>query len=185
MDTLDVTRQLTKAELEDLEEEQRLIRLYEMRTSVEPRYTLQEQADELGVSVSTIKRMARSDKFQQVASQLAPKTRSIMAQVGMDYVTESLLPLALQKAKELLENPATPEHVKANLFNTICRYALVDKSSAGSDTARQDAMTFLKQQGLSIGSINVVVNNVGLAPPEYLEGLKAILPETVEGELVQ
>ena len=146
MDTLDVSRQLTKAELADLEDEQRYIRLYEMRTSIDPRYTLEDQARELGVSVSTVKRMAKSEKFQQVASHLAPKTRSIMSQAGMDYVTESLLPLALQKAKEMLEAPGTPEHVKANLFNTICKYALTEKQSGNSDTARRNAMEFLKEQ---------------------------------------
>jgi transcriptional regulator with XRE-family HTH domain len=182
---LDVSRQLTKAEREELEDEQKLIQLYEMRTSVERRYTLEEQAQALGVSVSTIKRLAKSERFLDVAQRLAPKTRSVMVDAAREFLQDTLLPLAMTKARDLLEDDRTPAGTKVNIITSIFNKGLLAMEEASSEGHRQDAMEFLKQQGLQAQTINVVINNVGLAPEGYLEGLKAILPDVVDGEVVE
>jgi hypothetical protein len=182
---LDVSRQLAKAERQELEDEQKLIQLYEMRTSVERRYTLDEQAAALGVSVSTIKRLAKSDRFLDVAKRLAPATRSVMVDAAQEYITDVLLPKALHVAEHILDDDKAASGTKANIVQMILNRAFVGREEAADEAQKQDAMEFLKQQGLRAQTINIVVNNVGLAPPGYLEGLKAILPDVVEGEAVE
>lgn len=181
--TLDLSRQLTKAELAKLEEEERLIRLYEMRTSIEPRYTTDDQARELDVSVSTIKRMAKSEGFQQVVAKLAPKTRSPRLDVAQEYITEELLPLALRAVREILADPNSATTARMSAADKVHDWAFAGHTRVGEDQ-RRDAMEFLKQQGLAASNIQVIINNIGIAPPEYLSGLRAILPEVIEGEVL-
>jgi transcriptional regulator with XRE-family HTH domain len=176
----DISRQLTNAERKELAREFELVKLYEMRTCIERRYTLEEQAQALGVSTSTIKRWAASEEFKRVAAQLRPAA-SIMLSAARDYVTEELLPLSVRRAKELLEDPETKDSTLAAVIREIWRQTF----GAGDPVAEHDAqgaMEFLKSQGVSIGTMNVIVQNVA---PEYRDKLLASLPETVEGEVVE
>ncbi len=173
----DVSHQLTVAERKELAREQELVQLYEMRTCIERRYTLQEQAEALGVSVATIKRWAASEEFKRVAAQLRPAA-SIMLSAARDYVAEELLPLSVKRAKELLENPETKDSTLAAVIREIWRQTF----GAGDPVAEheaQGAMEFLKAQGVSIGTMNVIVQNVA---PEYRDKLVDALPDVVDGE---
>jgi transcriptional regulator with XRE-family HTH domain len=177
--TADVSRQLTKADRKELAREQELMQLYEMRTCIERRYTLEEQAQALGVSVATIKRWAASDDFKRLASQMRPA--SVMLSVAKDYVAEELLPLSLKRAKDLLENPETKDSTLAAVIREIWRQTFGAHDPVGEHET-QSAMEFLKSQGVNIGTMNVVVNNVA---PEYRDKLLATLPDdVVEGEAV-
>ena len=175
----DISRQLTNADRKELAREQELMQLYEMRTCIERRYTLEEQAKALSVSVATIKRWAASEEFKRLASQLRPA--SVMLSVAKDYVAEELLPLSLKRAKELLEDPETKSSTLAAVIREIWRQTFGSSDPVGEHDT-QSAMEFLKAQGVSIGTMNVVVNNVA---PEYRDKLLATLPETVEGEVVE
>jgi hypothetical protein len=162
-------------------DEARLTRLYEMRTDVHRKWTLAEQAAEMGVSESTIKRMARSPQFLDVVKRLTP-ARSPMIDAASDYLAEDLLPLAMRETKSLLENPRTPATAKANLITQIFRYAFeVMKPLDGSTAEVLAGMDFLKQAGISLQQVNIIVQQ---APPEFADELRALLP-FVDGELVQ
>jgi len=175
----DISRQLTNADRKELAREQELMQLYEMRTCIERRYTLEEQAQALGISVATVKRWAASDEFKRMAAQLRPA--SVMLSVAKDYVAEELLPLSLKRAKELLEDPETKDSTLASVIREIWRQTFGSSDPVGEHET-QSAMEFLKAQGVSIGTMNVVVNNVA---PEYREKLLAALPDdVVEGETV-
>ena len=175
--TLDVSHQLTNAERKELAREQELLKLYEMRTCIERRYTLEEQAQALGVSVATVKRWAASDEFKQLAVQMRPA--SVMLSVAKDYVAEELLPLSLSRAKELLEDPETKSSTLAAVIREIWRQTFGAHDPVGEHET-QNAMEFLRSQGVSIGTMNVVVNNVA---PEYRDALVGALPEDiVDGE---
>jgi transcriptional regulator with XRE-family HTH domain len=175
--TLDVSRQLTNADRKELAREQELTQLYEMRTCIERRYTLQEQAEALGVSVATIKRWAASDEFKQLAAKMRPA--SVMLSVAKDYVAEELLPLTLKRARELLENDDTKDSTLAAVIREVWRQTFGARDPVAEHETR-NAMEFLRSQGVNIGTMNVVVNNVA---PEYRDTLVNALPEDiVEGE---
>jgi hypothetical protein len=89
---IDISRQLTKADRKELAREQELMKLYEMRTCIERKWTLEDQAQELGVSIATVKRWAASEEFKRLAAQVRPAT-SIMLSAAKDFVAEELLPL--------------------------------------------------------------------------------------------
>ena len=181
---LDTSQQLTKGDRAAVERGERLIRLYLMRTSIDRRYMLQEQADALGVSLATVKRWAAGEEYQKVAAFMAPPTRSPMVGEAKAYLTETLLPIALDEARQLLLDPDTRASTKAALIKEVLRVGLDEREAGTEETHRRDAMAFLKEQGLQVGHMQVIVNNVGLAPPEYLEKLRAALPpdDVVEGE---
>jgi hypothetical protein len=176
MDELNVTRQLTIAERSALEREAELVKLYEMRTSLEPRYTLADQAEALGVSVATVKRWAASEEFVAVAAKLAPPTVSPMINVAREFLMTELLPLALTQAKALLLDGETKSSTKAAIIKDVMHQALGGAVQDTDGADRRDAMGFLRERGVQVhGDINVVINNLDGAPAEY----RAALLETV------
>jgi hypothetical protein len=177
---LDPSQQVTPAEARLVQRTEELIRLYLMRTSIEPRYTNRQQAEALGVSVATIKRWAGSEEYQKVAAMMAPPTRSPMVTEGKAYIAATLLPLALAEAKALLEADDTKASTKAALIKEIVRIALAKGEDSSQETQRRDAMAFLKDQGISAQNVQIIINN-GLVPDEYRDCLMATLPPEVVG----
>lgn len=183
MTTFDLSEQLTRRELEELEDEMKLIRLYEMRTSLHPRFTVDDQARDLGVSVRTIKRWAKGEPFQRVVAAYAPKTRTPMVDVAMEHLNDELLPKALQGASEILDNPRTPATAKVTLIGLIMRYAFEIQQGEGDKMDQEKAIDFLTKRGLEINNINVVINQA-TAPQDFRDALQSILPgEIVDGEV--
>ena len=99
---LDATENLIAAERNQIADAEKLIRLYLMRTDIHTRYTLAQQAEALGVSTATVKRWAKGEEFQKVAAFMAPSSRSPMLDAARDYLQTTLLPIALDTARELL-----------------------------------------------------------------------------------
>ena len=183
MDTRDVSHQLTVAERIALEREAELVKLYEMRTSLEPRYTLADQAEALGVSVATVKRWAATEEFAAVAAKMAPPTVSPMAGVARDYLMNELLPLAMTTAKAILLDAEAKASTKAAIIKDVMHQALggTVQDTDGSD--RRDAMGFLRERGVQVhGDINVVINNLDGAPAEYRA---ALLDTVVDADVVE
>jgi len=183
MDELNVTRQLTIAERQGLEREAELVKLYEMRMSLEPRYTLADQAEALGVSVATVKRWAASDEFVAVAAKLAPPTVSPMVGVARDFLMNELLPLALRRAKVILEDDEVKASTQAAVIKDVMHQALGGATQDTSGEDRRDAMGFLRERGVQVhGDINVVINNLDGAPAEYRA---ALLDTVVDADVVE
>jgi sulfur carrier protein ThiS len=176
---LDPAQQLTAAEGKRVKRSEELLQLYLMRTSIEPRYTIAQQADALGVSPATIKRWAKSEEYEAVVAFMAPPTRSPMATEGKAYIIEELLPVALAEAKAMLTDPEVKPGTKATLFKEILRVALDKGDEVSAETQRRDAMAFLKEQGISAQNVQIIVNN-NLVPDEYREGFAASLPDVVD-----
>ena len=151
--------------------------LYLMRTSIDRRYTLQEQADAIGVSLATVKRHAKGEKFAKVAAYMAPPERSPVMAEAKDYLQEEVVPLALKRAKELLQDDSVRASTQVNLIINMLKVALAqDGASGNTELQRRDAMAFLKDQGIQAGQINVTVNH-NYAPAEYMEKLHDALPD--------
>ncbi len=183
MDELNVTRQLTIAERNALEREAELVKLYEMRTSLEPRYTLADQAEALGVSVATVKRWAASEEFVAVAAKLAPPTVSPMVNVARDFLMNELLPLALRRAKTILEDDEVKASTQAAVIKDVMHQALGGAVQDTDGADRRDAMGFLRERGVQVhGDINVVINNLDDAPAEYRA---ALLDTVVDADVVE
>jgi hypothetical protein len=183
MDTLDVTRQLTVAERNALEREAELVKLYEMRTSLEPRYTLADQAEALGVSVATVKRWAASEEFVAVAAKLAPPTVSPMVGVARDFLMNELLPLDMTTARAILSDGEAKASTKAAIIKDVMHQALGGAVQDTSGEDRRDAMGFLRERGVQVnGNINVVINNLNGAPAEYRA---ALLDTVVDADAVE
>jgi DNA-binding transcriptional MocR family regulator len=152
-----------------------------LHTLIEPRYTNRQQADALGVSVATIERWADSEEYQKIAAMMAPSTRSPMVTEGKAYIADTLLPLALAEARDLLEADDTKPSTKAALIKEIVRIALAKGGDSSQETQRRDALAFLKDQGISAQNVQIIINN-GLVPDEYRDRLMATLPpEVVDG----
>ena len=159
------------------EEEARLLKLYEMRTSMERRYTLKEQAEALGVSVSTIQRMVRSREYQRIVAEHQPQ-QSPMVDIAREHLVEHLLPLSLQIAQEMLENPKVSPTAKVNLINSIWRQAWETQPPA-QESELLEVMEHLRRFNAA-QNVNIILMN---APQEYQELLRRMLPaETIEGE---
>jgi hypothetical protein len=182
---LDPSQQLSGPERKAVGQAEQLVRLYLMRTDIERKYTNAEQADALGVSVSTVKRLASSEEFAKVSAFMAPAARSPVMGEAKNYLQEVLLPAALRGAQALLDDPETRASTKANMIGQIMKYAFAQEGGDSSEVQRRDAMEFLKQQGAQVVNIGQVVVNQNLAPPEYVEKLRDALPDVVDGEAVE
>ena len=180
----DPSEQRTKAERDALARTEKLIQLYLMRTAIDRRYTNQQQADALGVSLATVKRMAAGEEFEKVAAFMAPPTRSPMVEEGQAYVQDVLLPLALKQAQALLEDPEVRPSTKVNLIKEVLKVAFAQGGAESEEVHRRDAMTFLKDQGLQINAGQIVINQQ-LMPADYLEKLHGALPEVVDAEVAE
>ena len=180
---LDPASQLTAEDRQRVAQTEKFIQLYLMRTDIERRYTLQQQADAIGVSLATVKRYVKTDDFAKVAAYMAPPQRSPVMVTAKEFLTDELVPLALRRAKEILENDGARESTQANLIINLMKMALNQDSAEGNtELQRRDAMAFLKDQGIQAGQINVTVNH-NYAPAEYAEALEeAIDVEPVELE---
>jgi hypothetical protein len=181
----DLSCQLEVTELAELEEERVLTRLYEMRTSISPRYSVADQARELHVSPATIKRWAKSERFQQLATRLAPAARAPMIDAAREHIIETLLPASLEAAAKLLADPRASATAKVTLISQVWRSCFeVLKGDSTQDAMRRDLMEFLKEQGQQI-NIQLILNNSTVnVPAAYTEVLRrALPPDVVEGEI--
>lgn len=175
---VDPSAVLTVGERKQVEDAEKHIRLYFLRTSIQTRYTLAQQAEALGVSVATIKRMAKSEDFQKVVGFMAPPSRSPIVDAAKEYLQTNLLPVALDTAFGMLRDPDVGDTAKVSLIREILRTGLADTDTADYQTRRQSAMDFLRQQGIGLEQVNIVIQN-NLAPKEYVEKLQ----EVVDGEV--
>ena len=181
---LDPSRQTTIAEREMLGKTEKLIQLYLMRTAVDRRWTNAQQAEALGVSVATVKRMAASEEFGKIAAFMAPPTRSPMLEEGQAYVQDTLLPLALREARALLEDEEVRASTKVNLIKEVLRFAFDQQGGESAEVQRRDAMAFLKDQGVQINAGQIVINQQ-LMPADYVEKLQEAMPEVIDAEVAQ
>jgi methanogenic corrinoid protein MtbC1 len=182
---LDPSQQLSGPERRAVTQAEQLVRLYLMRTSIEQKYTNSEQADALGISVSTVKRLASSEEFAKVSAFMAPASRSPVMGEAKNYLQEVLLPAALRGAQALLDDPETRSSTKANMIGQIMKYAFQQQEGDSSEVQRRDAMEFLRQQGAQVVNIGQVVVNQNLAPSDYVEKLRESMPDFVEGEATE
>jgi methanogenic corrinoid protein MtbC1 len=182
---LDPSQQLSGSERRAVTQAEQLVRLYLMRTSIEQKYTNSEQADALGISVSTVKRLASSEEFAKVSAFMAPASRSPVMGEAKNYLQEVLLPAALRGAQALLDDPETRSSTKANMIGQIMKYAFQQQEGDSSEVQRRDAMEFLRQQGAQVVNIGQVVVNQNLAPSDYVEKLRESMPDFVEGEATE
>jgi len=176
---LEPTAQLTVADKKQVADAERLMRLYLMRTDLDTRWTNAQQAAALGCSVATVKRWAAGEEFQKIVNFMAPSSRSPMVDTAKEYLQNELLPLALREAHALLSDPETRASTKANLIKEIWKAGMANTQEGNFDTQRRDAMTWLREQGVSVGQINVMIQNNQLAPEEYMEKLQDALPVEV------
>ena len=144
---LDATETLTLGERDQIADAEKYIRLYLLRTDIQTRYTLAQQAEALGVSVATVKRWAKSEEFQKVSAFMAPTSRSPMLDAANDYLQTTLLPIALDTARELLENPETRPSTKAALIKEVIRAATAGEKNENFELQRRDAMSWLRDPG--------------------------------------
>jgi len=172
---LDATASLTVPERDQVADAEKYIKLYLMRTDIQTRHTLAQQAEALGVSVATIKRWANSEEFQRVAVFMAPADKNPMLDTAKEYIQTTLLPIALQEARGLLEDPETKSSTKAALIKEVIRAATSGAKEDSFDMQRRDAMSWLRDQGLQPAQINILVQNGQLAPPEYVQRLQEVV----------
>ena len=172
---LDATENLIAAERNQIADAEKYIRLYLMRTDIHTRYTVAQQAEALGVSAATVKRWAKSEEFQKVSAFMAPTSRSPMLDAARDYLQTTLLPIALDTARELLEDPETRSSTKAALVKEVIRAANPGDKSESFELQRRDAMSWLRDQGVPATQVNILVQSGQLAPPEYVEKLQEVV----------
>lgn len=181
---LDPSRQMTGAERKAVDQAERLLRLYLMRTSIERKYTNAEQGAALGVSVATVKRMANSEEYAKIAAFMAPANRSPIMPEAKAFLQEELLPAALRSALELLDDDEVRPSTKANLIGQVMKFAFQDRGDGDGEVQRRDAMEFLKHQGLQTVNIGQIVVNQSLAPADYAEKLQEAFG-VVDGEVAE
>jgi hypothetical protein len=182
---LDPSQQLTGVERKAVAQAEQLMRLYLMRTNIERKYTNAEQAAALGISASTVKRLAASEEYAKIAAFMAPASRSPVMAEAKSFLQEELLPAALRSALALLDDDEVRPSTKANVIGQIFKFAFAQQDGDSAEVQRRDAMTFLKEQGAQVVNIGQVIVNQNLAPPEYMEKLQAALPEVVDAEAVE
>jgi hypothetical protein len=157
---------------QELEVDGRMALLFRMRTSIDPRFTLTDQANIFGKSVATIKRWAGSDEYRLLATELASPSRDEIILAARAMMEEELLPLSLGKLKDLLADPATKGGTALAAIKLVLDRTVGTASPDTEDGHRRDAMEFLKERGV-VNNTQIIINN---APPELSDKLADAIP---------
>jgi hypothetical protein len=185
---LEDNRQLAEALTVDLEEienewaqglgiEGRMALLFRMRTSIDPRFTLQEQADIFDRSIATVKRWAGTDEYVALAAELASPSRAEIISAARAALEEDLLPLSLQRLRELLTDEDTKGGTVLAAIKMIMSLTVGNTAPDSQDAHRRDAMEFLKGRGATINNTQIIINH---APAELADKVASAIPADYE-----
>lgn len=164
---LNPAHQLTGADRRAIEEVTRLLELYRIRTDIDTRTTVQEQATHFGVTKQTIQRWARGDLYGRIVQFMAPPKSNPMVAAAENYLRDELLPLALREARALLGDEDTPANAKVALIKEVMRAALAGQDTESVDAQRRSAMEFLRGQNITIETLNMLNSANPMIPDDY------------------
>lgn len=180
---IDPSKQLTGADRRDIAKVTELFDLYRMRTDIDNRHTMQEQANAFGVTIQTIKRWVKSDLYSRIVQFMAPPKSNPMVAAAVDYLKTELLPRALREARVLLEDEDTPANAKVALIKEVMRAAMANQDTESADAQRRSAMEFLRGQNITIETLNMLNAANPMIPTEYQEAMSgAIDIDVVDAE---
>lgn len=137
---------------------------------------------ELGLTVRQFNELVASEDFQHKYNELFVELRSDPnINATRKKVVEDLLPKALKQLEIELTSRDVPWTVRQNARRDVFKMVGIEAIKP-VESDRQDAAKFLASHQISINVGTANVNAVPV-PNEYLEAMKSIQPEVVEGEV--
>ena len=157
---------LTRMERYALKRQQLAERAAMLFLDLETRRSWPQMAEELGISVHALKDLVKTREFDEAYNLLFPEIGHDPRFRAARGALSDLVPTAVLKLQELLDDPTTPKSTLLKVIERILELNQVDNRGMQSD--RLELMEFLKGMG------GVTIENVNIIPPEYVKELQRI-----------
>ena len=157
---------LTRMERYALKRQQLAERAAMLFLDLETRRSWPQMAEELGISVHALKDLVKTREFDEAYNLLFPEIGHDPRFRAARGALSDLVPTAVLKLQEMLDDPATPKSTLLKVIERILELNQVDNRGMQSD--RLELMEFLKGMG------GVTIENVNIIPPEYVKELQRI-----------
>ena len=157
---------LTRMERYALKRQQLAERAAMLFLDLETRRSWPQMAEELGISVHALKDLVKTREFDEAYNLLFPEIGHDPRFRAARGALSDLVPTAVQKLQELLDDPTTPKSTLLKVIERILELNQVDNRGMQSD--RLELMEFLKGMG------GVTIENVNIIPPEYAREFQRI-----------
>jgi AraC-like DNA-binding protein len=172
---------LRQEEREALQIQQRVERAVALFLDIEHEHSWQAIADELGISVPTLKKLTKTKEFEELYNQYFVELGHDPRLAASRQAVADLLPLAVRRLRNLLIDESTPPTVTLNAIKEVMHYTgLATPTSSKND--KNELAEFLKKAGVQ--EVNLTQTNT-IVPPEYAAFLRDNEPEVVDGEVTE
>jgi len=168
---------LRKADRKELRQQALVEAAVALFLDLESDHSWQEIADELGISIQTLKDITRSEEFDEIYNQHFSELGHDPRLKATQAALSDLLPAAVRQLRSLITDPGISASVRLNAIKEIFRLGGVSEPTQKKNNL-QEVLEFLQAQ-------NIAPNVTIVKPPEIPDEYKEIyaLPETVEGEV--
>jgi predicted transcriptional regulator len=127
-------------------------------------YTYKDIAEELGLTVTNLKRLIKTQEFDDAYSSLLPDIGHDPRYKAARATIADLLPNAIRELKFLLNDPDTAAGVKLRAIEKVMELNGIDEPTVQSE--RNEIVNFLLENNVNIEEMKITV------PPEYLAAIK-------------
>ena len=160
---------LNKRERKDLSHQRTVETAVALFLDLDNDHTWQQIADELGVSLQTLRQLTKTqefmDRYNEHFAELGHDPRLRVAQAAM----VDLLPVAMRQLRSLLTEERVPHAVRLSAIKEIIRLNGIENAPPFSD--KNELTKFLKDANVTTVVQNNTINNN--MPPEYAQKIAA------------
>jgi hypothetical protein len=170
--------QLNASERREIQQSRQIDEIILMMLDFENSWTYAEMAEELGISVASMKNLTRTEEFEKRYAEYYydlgrdPRVKLTQARVA------ELLPTALLQLRKGLEDPDVPWTAKTKLIQEVFELSGIKKPESVQNDRKELEQFLLEKRNESGGQDNVTIN----IPTTYLDRLNEYRNEVDETE---